>query len=295
MFLTPVKISCLIKTSINTNLASAPPNVTWSLSFRFHYHNLTFGFHLPHLFYTPRQSQISLFDFNNNICRGVKNYAALTHKVSMCYYVLWYLTAVRSEISENYVVWLQENMFTFVQEQRPVEDFFYWLQCGGCGVFSNRYIILNKTEHSFVCVQVCWLFLSTTRKETAHRALANQKKLAYLGFQLCSSGLQMGPDRLFLCSNNYRGADKFLARPGRKRLTGHLQPRRNWPTWASNCARLVYRWVQDGRKTWAGVYGQSLDGRLSFSLGRYTQTHIKLSLVFSNSRSGGDVEVQLPS
>jgi hypothetical protein len=32
----------------------------------------------------------------------------------------------------------------------------------------------------------------------------------------------------------YRGADKSLARPGRKRLTGHLQPRRNWPTWASN-------------------------------------------------------------
>jgi hypothetical protein len=26
------------------------------------------------------------------------------------------------------------------------------------------------------------------------------------------------------------GADTFLARPGRKRLTGHLQPRRNWPT-----------------------------------------------------------------
>jgi hypothetical protein len=32
----------------------------------------------------------------------------------------------------------------------------------------------------------------------------------------------------------YRGADKSLARPGRKRLTGHLQSRRNWPTWASN-------------------------------------------------------------
>jgi hypothetical protein len=32
----------------------------------------------------------------------------------------------------------------------------------------------------------------------------------------------------------YRGADKSLARPGGKRLTGHLQPRRNWPTWAPN-------------------------------------------------------------
>jgi hypothetical protein len=32
----------------------------------------------------------------------------------------------------------------------------------------------------------------------------------------------------------YRGADKSLARPGKKRRTGHLQPRRNWPTWASN-------------------------------------------------------------
>jgi hypothetical protein len=32
----------------------------------------------------------------------------------------------------------------------------------------------------------------------------------------------------------YRGTDKSLARRGRKRLTGHLQPRRNWPTWASS-------------------------------------------------------------
>jgi hypothetical protein len=40
------------------------------------------------------------------------------------------------------------------------------------------------------------------------------------------------PPHLF--SLFYRGADKYLARPGRKRLTGHLQPRRNWPTWASN-------------------------------------------------------------
>jgi hypothetical protein len=30
------------------------------------------------------------------------------------------------------------------------------------------------------------------------------------------------------------GADKSLARPGRKRFTGHLQPRRNWTTWASS-------------------------------------------------------------
>jgi hypothetical protein len=30
----------------------------------------------------------------------------------------------------------------------------------------------------------------------------------------------------------YMGADKSLARQGR--LTGHLQPRRNWPTFASN-------------------------------------------------------------
>jgi hypothetical protein len=29
------------------------------------------------------------------------------------------------------------------------------------------------------------------------------------------------------------GADKSLARPGRKLLTGRLQPRRNWPAWAS--------------------------------------------------------------
>jgi hypothetical protein len=33
------------------------------------------------------------------------------------------------------------------------------------------------------------------------------------------------------------GADKSLALPGRKRLTEHLQPRRNWPTWASNVLR----------------------------------------------------------
>jgi hypothetical protein len=32
----------------------------------------------------------------------------------------------------------------------------------------------------------------------------------------------------------YRGADKSLARPGRKWLIGHLQPRRNRPTWASS-------------------------------------------------------------
>jgi hypothetical protein len=32
----------------------------------------------------------------------------------------------------------------------------------------------------------------------------------------------------------YQGTDKSLARPGRKRLTGHLQPRRNWPNWASS-------------------------------------------------------------
>jgi hypothetical protein len=30
------------------------------------------------------------------------------------------------------------------------------------------------------------------------------------------------------------GADKSLTRPGRKRLTGHLQPKGKWPTWASN-------------------------------------------------------------
>jgi hypothetical protein len=35
-------------------------------------------------------------------------------------------------------------------------------------------------------------------------------------------------------ARTYRGVDKSLARPGMKRLTGHLQPRRNWPTWASN-------------------------------------------------------------
>jgi hypothetical protein len=39
---------------------------------------------------------------------------------------------------------------------------------------------------------------------------------------------------LFQLSATYRGADKSLARPGRKQLTGHLQSRRNRPTWASN-------------------------------------------------------------
>jgi hypothetical protein len=34
--------------------------------------------------------------------------------------------------------------------------------------------------------------------------------------------------------NLYMGADKSLARPGKKRLTGHLRPRRNWPTRASS-------------------------------------------------------------
>jgi hypothetical protein len=34
--------------------------------------------------------------------------------------------------------------------------------------------------------------------------------------------------------NMYRVADMFFARPGMKRLTGHLQPSRNWPTCASN-------------------------------------------------------------
>jgi hypothetical protein len=32
----------------------------------------------------------------------------------------------------------------------------------------------------------------------------------------------------------YRGADKSLALPGRERLTGNLQPKRNYPTWDSN-------------------------------------------------------------
>jgi hypothetical protein len=41
-------------------------------------------------------------------------------------------------------------------------------------------------------------------------------------------------DTALLPSSWYRGADKSLARPGRKRLIGHLQPRRNWPTWVSN-------------------------------------------------------------
>jgi hypothetical protein len=31
----------------------------------------------------------------------------------------------------------------------------------------------------------------------------------------------------------YRSADKSLARPRRIQLTGHLQHRRHWPTWAS--------------------------------------------------------------
>jgi hypothetical protein len=47
-------------------------------------------------------------------------------------------------------------------------------------------------------------------------------------------------NQLYLCAHcssvatvhlKYRSADKSLARPGRKRLTGHLQPTRNWPTW----------------------------------------------------------------
>jgi hypothetical protein len=32
----------------------------------------------------------------------------------------------------------------------------------------------------------------------------------------------------------YRGAGKSLARSGRKRLTEHLKPKRNWLTWASS-------------------------------------------------------------
>jgi hypothetical protein len=37
-----------------------------------------------------------------------------------------------------------------------------------------------------------------------------------------------------MLTDKYQGADKSLAQPGRKQLTGHLQSRRNWPTWASN-------------------------------------------------------------
>jgi hypothetical protein len=41
-------------------------------------------------------------------------------------------------------------------------------------------------------------------------------------------------DTVRFLAATYRGADKSLALPGRKRLAGHLQPRRNWRTWASS-------------------------------------------------------------
>jgi hypothetical protein len=48
----------------------------------------------------------------------------------------------------------------------------------------------------------------------------------------------LGPEdegtTILLEVGSYTGADKSLARPGRKRLTGHLQLRRNWHIWASN-------------------------------------------------------------
>jgi hypothetical protein len=67
-------------------------------------------------------------------------------------------------------------------------------------------------------------------------ALATQKKLAYLGFQ-CLDHPPYSPDRapsdnhLFpglkkQLKEKYRDADKSLARPGMKRLTRQLQPRR---------------------------------------------------------------------
>jgi hypothetical protein len=44
---------------------------------------------------------------------------------------------------------------------------------------------------------------------------------------------------------------------------------RNWCSSCNQGARLVYRWVQDEWRTGAGVYGQSVGRRLSFSLGRH--------------------------
>jgi len=44
---------------------------------------------------------------------------------------------------------------------------------------------------------------------------------------------------------------------------------RNWCSSWNQGARLVYRWVQDEWRTGAGVYGQSVGRRLSFSLGRH--------------------------
>jgi hypothetical protein len=61
----------------------------------------------------------------------------------------------------------------------------------------------------------------------------------------------------------YRGADKSLARPGRKRLTGHLQPRRNWPTWASNA--LIEKEV--GRAKDLSASGIAADGNLAAASG----------------------------
>jgi hypothetical protein len=58
-------------------------------------------------------------------------------------------------------------------------------------------VTLKHSRVKFIVVslfiQVCWLVLSLTRKETAHWALATQKKLACLGFQ-CLDHPPYSPD-----------------------------------------------------------------------------------------------------
>ena len=142
MLLLPAKIACFSKATFNTNLASASPNFTWSLSVRFYHQNHICGFHLPLLFHTPGQSQLSSFDFNDNICRRVQNYAPLTQIVSMC-------CGVQPQYDPKFqrnMLWLQEKLFIFVEQKRSVEDFTYWLQCGLCGVIYNRNMTLKRPQ-----------------------------------------------------------------------------------------------------------------------------------------------------
>jgi hypothetical protein len=65
---------------------------------------------------------------------------------------------------------------------------------------SATHVVIFGVVSVRIQIPGCWEVLSPTRKETVHRALATQKKLAYLGFQ-CLDHPPYSPD---LAPSDYR-------------------------------------------------------------------------------------------
>jgi hypothetical protein len=104
--------------------------------------------------------------------------------------------------------------------------------------------IVPTVQHSFRDTDASKVTLNSGDKDFSRRLLVPNCSEARLSYQICTEtrsyvGNHLPPPSQTSWMLQYnpkypRGADKSLARPGRKRLTGNLQPRTNWPTWASS-------------------------------------------------------------